>query len=97
MKTSSRSHKGHYYNAEDERITDALRQAERARQVRQANLDARRGILGAEAQIIALCAWVKLLVGEGKLDAARRLRTAIRRMNAQLDAADERASRKAPR
>ena len=44
MKTSSRSHKGHYYNAEDERITDVLRQAERARQVRQANLDARRGI-----------------------------------------------------
>jgi hypothetical protein len=97
MSTSSRSYKGHYYNAEDERITDELRRAESARQVRQAGIDSRRGLHGADAQIIALCDWVKILVGEGKIDAARRLRTAIRRMNAQLDAADERASRKAPR
>jgi hypothetical protein len=86
MKTSSRSHKGHYYNAEDERITDALRQAERARQVRQANLDARRGILGAEAQVVALCEWVKVLCGENKIAAARRVRAAVHRLNAQLDA-----------
>ena len=88
MSTSSRSYKGHYYNAEDERITDELRRAESARQVRQAGIDSRRGAHGPEAHIVALCAWVKLLGSEGKIDAARRLGAAIHRMNARLDAAE---------
>lgn len=80
MGTSSRSYKGHAYNAEDARLTADLRMREADRRIASAALMKRRGQLGPEQQIIALCDWVKILHAEGKTDAARNLTRAIRKM-----------------
>lgn len=90
MKTSSRSYQGHAYNAVDATITDELRQRERDRRIRAAGVAKRRGALGRDEQILALCEWAKLLHRDGKIAAGRAVYHTARRIAAAI-AEQERA------